>query len=461
MKNLPPPRVIKTAIIKMDSSIVSKEGIEKLLTMLPTEEEKTKILEAQMANPEVSLGSAEFFLLNLSSISEIKARLQLWLFKLDFETIEREIAEHLMDLKVGMGELKNSKTFREIIRVLREIGNYLNSCDLKGFQLDYLSRVPEVKDTVQKHSLLQHLCTVILEKCENTTDLYSDLGGISRCSKADWDDILRKINKLEHDGLSSWDNLRAIAKHDSSPLLRNKLSEFLIDCSERIQVLKMVHSRLMNRFKKFLYYLGYPEDTVRAYKVKDFCKLISEFALEYKTVRDRLLHQKEKRDNHVDRNKTRGKLITETGKFAQVNDVLTDNAKAEDHKMVNVILKNVPKPGPNGSGSTQNLAGASAGALPGQRTRSRQSNAVDSRNASVSSPNPQQTGVNGKASSMASNGFKLTDTEDDDAGQFDAILRSTLSSTSKNSLPKKKTRKYGERKSFRRTRNLNEENDDN
>ena len=88
MTALPPPRVIKTAIIKMDSTIITKEGIEKLLTMLPTEEEKQKILEAQMANPDIPLGSAEFFLLNLSSISEIKARLELWLFKLDFESVE-------------------------------------------------------------------------------------------------------------------------------------------------------------------------------------------------------------------------------------------------------------------------------------------------------------------------------------------------------------------------------------
>ncbi len=47
------------------------------------------------------------------------------------------------------------------------------------------------------------------------------------------------------------------------------------------------------------------------YKVKEFCKLISEFALEYKTVRDRLLQQQEKRANHRERHKTRGKMITD------------------------------------------------------------------------------------------------------------------------------------------------------
>ena len=53
--------------------------------MMPTEEEKTNILEAQMANPDIPLGTAEQFLLTLSSISELEARLTLWSFKLDYD----------------------------------------------------------------------------------------------------------------------------------------------------------------------------------------------------------------------------------------------------------------------------------------------------------------------------------------------------------------------------------------
>lgn len=62
---------------------------QKILTMIPTEEEKQKIQEAQLANPDVPLGSAEQFLLTLSSISELSARLQLWAFKMDYEIVEK------------------------------------------------------------------------------------------------------------------------------------------------------------------------------------------------------------------------------------------------------------------------------------------------------------------------------------------------------------------------------------
>lgn len=119
---LPPPRTIKTAILNFDEYALNKEGIEvrdnnsgekktsdvhdlnwhlsisypyhcpplqKILTMIPTEEEKQKIQEAQLANPDVPLGSAEQFLLTLSSISELSARLQLWAFKMDYEATEK------------------------------------------------------------------------------------------------------------------------------------------------------------------------------------------------------------------------------------------------------------------------------------------------------------------------------------------------------------------------------------
>ena len=67
--------------------------------MLPTEEEKNRIIEAQMANSDLPLGSAEQFLLTLASVVELEARLKLWLFKLDFDNIELVCFLRLIILK--------------------------------------------------------------------------------------------------------------------------------------------------------------------------------------------------------------------------------------------------------------------------------------------------------------------------------------------------------------------------
>ncbi|NXV10207.1 FHOD3 protein, partial [Cettia cetti] len=313
---LPPPRTIKTAILNFDEYALNKEGIEKILTMIPTEEEKQKIQEAQLANPDVPLGSAEQFLLTLSSISELSARLQLWAFKMDYEIVEKEVAEPLLDLKEGMDQLEHNKTLGFILSTLLAIGNFLNGTNAKAFELSYLEKVPEVKDTVHKQSLLHHVCTMVVEKFPDSTDLYSEIGAITRSAKVDFEQLQENLCQMERRCKASWDHLKAIAKHEMKPSLKQKMSEFLKDCAERIIILKIVHRRIINRFHSFLLFMGHPPYAIREVNINKFCKIISEFALEYRTTRERVLQQKQKRANHRERNKTRGKMITDvSGKW--------------------------------------------------------------------------------------------------------------------------------------------------
>ncbi|XP_026462280.1 LOW QUALITY PROTEIN: FH1/FH2 domain-containing protein 3-like [Ctenocephalides felis] len=325
MTKLPPPRAIKAAILKMDSTVVTREGIEKLLNMIPSEEERGKIQEAQMANPELPLGSAEQFLLTLSSISELAARLKLWAFKLDFENSEREIAEPLMDLKQGMELLRANKTFRAVLSTLLSIGIFLNGAPVKGFQVEYLSKVPEVKDTVHKHSLLHHLCHMVMEHFPQATDLYSEIGPITRASKVDFQELSQSHNHLEAECKASWDRLRALAKHEeqqnAAQQQKGKIQDFLQDAAQRIILLGIVNRRVMNRYRKFLLWLGVPPHRANESKPHEFCRILSEFALEYRTTRERVLQQIEKKANHRERNKTRGKMITQVpGKFHSKED---------------------------------------------------------------------------------------------------------------------------------------------
>uniref|UniRef100_A0A8C3Y418 Formin homology 2 domain containing 1 n=1 Tax=Catharus ustulatus TaxID=91951 RepID=A0A8C3Y418_CATUS len=319
---LPPIHIIKTAVLNFDEFAVSKEGIEKILTMVPTEEEKQKIQEAQLANPDVPLGSAEQFLLSLSSISDLTARLQLWAFKLDYESLEQEIAEPLFDLKLGMEQLARNHTFKCILATLLATGNFLNGSQSRGFELGYLEKVSEVKDTVHRQSLLYHLCQMVVEKFPETTDLYSEIASITRSAKIDFEELANSLVQLERRCRSSWHNLKVIAKHETKPVLKTKLTEFLKDSTQRIIVLKVVHRRVLNRFHSFLLYLGYPASAAREVKVTSICKLLREFALEYRTCRERVLQQLTKRAAHRERSKTRGRLITETEKFSGIAEAV-------------------------------------------------------------------------------------------------------------------------------------------
>ena len=49
--------------------------------------------------------------------------------------------------------------------------------------MEYLGRVSEVKDTVHKQTLLSHVANIVLDQFPDTTDLYSDVGSVTRCAK--------------------------------------------------------------------------------------------------------------------------------------------------------------------------------------------------------------------------------------------------------------------------------------
>ncbi|XP_073069029.1 FH1/FH2 domain-containing protein 3 isoform X11 [Manis javanica] len=432
---LPPPRTIKIAILNFDEYALNKEGIEKILTMIPSEEEKQKIEEAQLASPEVPLGSAEQFLLTLSSISELSARLHLWAFKMDYETTEKEVAEPLLDLKEGIDQLENNKTLGFILSTLLAIGNFLNGTNAKAFELSYLEKVPEVKDTVHKQSLLHHVCTMVVENFPDSSDLYSEIGAVTRSAKVDFDQLQDNLCQMERRCKASWDHLKAIAKHEMKPVLKQRMSEFLKDCAERIIILKIVHRRIINRFHSFLLFMGHPPYAIREVNINKFCRIISEFALEYRTTRERVLQQKQKRANHRERNKTRGKMITDTdeedevesGKFSGSSPVplsqpqgLSYAEDATEHENMKAVLK------------TSSPAMEDATPMLGVRTRSRASR--------------------GSASSWTMGTDDSPNVTDDAADEImDRIVKSATQVPSQRVVPRERKRSRANRKSLRRT----------
>ncbi|XP_065754592.1 FH1/FH2 domain-containing protein 1 isoform X1 [Phocoena phocoena] len=318
LTTLPPVHVIKAALLNFDEFAVSKDGIEKLLTMMPTEEERQKIEEAQLANPDIPLGPAENFLMTLASIRGLAPRLQLWAFKLDYDSMEREIAEPLFDLKVGMQQLVQNATFHCILATLLAVGNFLNGSQSSGFELSYLEKVSEVKDTVRRQSLLHHLCSLVLQTRPDSSDLYSEIPALIRCAKVDFEQLTENLGQLERRSRAAEESLRSLSKHELAPALRARLTHFLAHCTRRVAMLRVVHRRVCNRFHAFLLYLGYTAEAAREARIMQFCHTLREFALEYRTCRDRVLQQQQKRATYRERNKTRGRMITETEKFSGV-----------------------------------------------------------------------------------------------------------------------------------------------
>ncbi|CTQ86358.1 Formin HOmology Domain [Caenorhabditis elegans] len=317
LTKLPPINVIPAAIMKFDSLVLNKDGIEKILkTMMPSPKEIEEIEIKAAENPEMTLGNAEQLLLKLSQIPCLLERLRLWLFTLDYKNSEKDIAEPLMDMQLAMKEMEESRTFKVAMGMLLAIGNSLSGTDIKGFYLDYLTKASEVKDPVYKHTLTYHLAEYMVEHFSEGTDLYSEFGAVARSARVDYKELLDNLIRLEKDCKSSWECLATISKNDNSNM-KQKINDYLADVAQRIHQLKAIYTVTKNRWHSFLLYFGYSVDEIPNQTPNDVFKMVTEFSLEYRTTRDKILQQRKRLAEKRERNKTRGKIWALEGSSAE------------------------------------------------------------------------------------------------------------------------------------------------
>ncbi|XP_060922570.1 FH1/FH2 domain-containing protein 1 [Limanda limanda] len=294
LSSLPPPRLLPPAIYSMDSSVLDREDVQRLQALIPTEEELTLVRDAKAQNPHCPLAQAELCLLTLGEISHLSSRLQLWAFALDYDSLEREIAEPLFHLKLAMEQLAGSQTFRCILATVLAIGNVLNGCKARGFELSYLSKLSQVRDTHSRQPLLHHVCVLLLQLYPQSSDLYSDTSAVTKAGKCDFSLVQSNLSQLEAMCKASWEQLKVLDKAEEKSSLRQQLPKMLKECEEKLKVLRAVHRRVINRFHSFLLFLGYSRAMVRDTKAEDFCKTISNFSLEFRSTRQGLLLQRER-----------------------------------------------------------------------------------------------------------------------------------------------------------------------
>ncbi|KPP61789.1 hypothetical protein Z043_120071, partial [Scleropages formosus] len=302
LSSLPAPHLLPPAIVSMDCCVLDREDLQKLQALVPSEEELCMIREAKSQSPHSPLGPAEYCLLTLGSIPHLSERLQLWAFTMDYDSLEGEIAEPLYKLKLAMEQLASNHTFRCILATVLAIGNFLNGCKARGFELSYLSKLSQVRDTHSRQPLLHHVCVLLLQLYPQSTDLYSDITAVTCVSKCDYIQVQTNLTQLESHCKTSWEQLQVLQRDaergscggGAEIALRKQIPSFLKECEERLSVLRAVHRRVINRFHSFLLFLGYPRASVKETAPEDFCKTVSDFALEYRTTRQAILQQRER-----------------------------------------------------------------------------------------------------------------------------------------------------------------------
>jgi len=289
IKNLPNLNNLKTVIEDMNDKDITREGIEKLQSLIPTEEEISCIKDAQKNNQELPLGSAEQFLLILNSINGLDCKLKLWAFKVDFKAMEKDICEPLLSLKEGLRAVQKSEIFFQYMNLLLEIGNFLNCSNASGFQLDFLSKVTWVKDTVHKKPLLYHVVKEVSKSNPESGDLSKEFAALQIVSRTDFELLQNNLRDMEEECKSSlgYINLGRNYSTDTKGLV----STFLDNATQRILSMKLIFKRITSLYGHFLSWLGLPKHLHKDYPPQKTAGILLNFSKDLSDTRKLILDE--------------------------------------------------------------------------------------------------------------------------------------------------------------------------
>ncbi|RCN26354.1 hypothetical protein ANCCAN_27920, partial [Ancylostoma caninum] len=85
-------------------------------------------------------------------------------------------------------------------------------------------------------------------------------------------------------------------------------NDYLTDVAQRIHQLNTIYNVTKNRWHAFLIYFGYSVNEIPDQNPNEVFKMVTEFALEYRTTREKILQQRKRMAEKRERNKTRGKI---------------------------------------------------------------------------------------------------------------------------------------------------------
>jgi len=369
IKSLPSITKLKVLIEEMDDKIITREGVEKLQSLMPSDEEIAAIKEAQKENSDdIPLGTAEQFLLLLHSISGLECRLKLWAFKVDFKAMEKDICEPLKTLKDGMLRVRESTAFAKILSLTLEVGNVLNSSQTKGFQLDYLSKLSWVKDTLTKKTLLYHIMKELITNDPLITDLSSDFTELVAVSRTDFDQLEINLAGMEEECINSLGYMKLSARYSNET--SDLVSSFLTNAAERIMSMKTVMTLVIAEYSKFLSWLGIQAHMHKDYPPKRTAAILVDFGKETSEVRKTILTEimKENKKKDKMRNLDRSKSAIDKG-TPKAHRIMRRSGKSLDDKNVT--------PNPRADGLEAFLDAAAVDLKKTKRRRSKKINMED------------------------------------------------------------------------------------
>uniref|UniRef100_A0A7M5X7I7 Uncharacterized protein n=1 Tax=Clytia hemisphaerica TaxID=252671 RepID=A0A7M5X7I7_9CNID len=156
-----PENELQTVLDKLDIVQLPPECAELLVKFTPTPDERAALSKNQDYE---QLAEAEKFMVQLMKVERLESKLNTMVFMGNFDEIFRSVVPQIEAVISASVSIATSDKLKKFLELILAVGNYINGSRkgfTKGFKLESLIKLDEVKSNGQKKiSLLQYLVTI-------------------------------------------------------------------------------------------------------------------------------------------------------------------------------------------------------------------------------------------------------------------------------------------------------------
>ena len=233
-------------ILSMNEEHLTDAIIQQLIKYMPTPQQLTRLEEFR--NDFNNLYEAEQFALTLGSIKRLEARLKSTCFKIKFNELIQDIKPDIVTATAACEEVKKSKRFATILKLILLVGNYMNSGSRNGqafgFEISFLPKLISTKAYDNRTTLLHFLTEIVENKHPDCINFYEDIHHVDRASRVSPEQIVKNLNSMRKSISDVEVDLRNFKPHNDKDRFGTVMTTFLKDAKEQFELLESMYAKL-------------------------------------------------------------------------------------------------------------------------------------------------------------------------------------------------------------------------
>ncbi|RWS14558.1 protein diaphanous-like isoform X2 [Dinothrombium tinctorium] len=248
-------------IITMNEEQLRDDILQQLIYNLP---QATLSKLEEFRNDFKELHEAEQFALTLGSIKRLEPRLRSTSFKLRFIELVQDIKPDIVSATAACEEIRKSKKFATILKLILLLGNYMNSGSRNGqafgFEISYLPKLCDTRAMDNKTTLLHYLTEVIEKKYPDCLNFPEELHHVDKASKVSTEQIQKNLAAMKKSLQQVETDLKNFKPHNEKDRFGKVMTSFLKDAKEKFEVMESMFSKMERLFNDMgTYYVFDPK----------------------------------------------------------------------------------------------------------------------------------------------------------------------------------------------------------